>query len=106
MTSNMNIVLKWTRRASLLLAFLVFLLAGGFIFLHTSAGKNLIRGKVAGFLQKKWQTEVSIGRIDYALPNWLRLEKVIILDRQKDTLLYAGDLYVGIELLKLLSNRV
>src|SRR4029079_12697411 len=61
---------------------------------------------VESFLQKKWNTGVSIGKIDYALPNWLRLEKVLILDRQKDTLLYAGDLYVRIKLLKLLSNKV
>jgi translocation and assembly module TamB len=106
MTSYRNIVLKWTRRAALLLAFLVALLAGLFIFLHTSAGKNLLRAKVEGFLRGKWKTEVLIGKIDYTLPDWLRLEKVLILDRQKDTLLYAGDLYVRIKLLKLLSNTV
>ncbi|MBO9199408.1 MULTISPECIES: translocation/assembly module TamB domain-containing protein [Niastella] len=106
MTSYRNIVLKWTRRVALLLALLVILLAGLLIFLHTSTGKELLRGKVEDFLQKKWKTEVAIGNIDYVLPNWIRLEKVLILDRQNDTLLYAGDLYVRIKPLKLLSNTV
>ncbi|OQP53304.1 hypothetical protein A4D02_23225 [Niastella koreensis] len=85
---------------------LILLLAGLLLFLHTSAGKELLREKVEAYLQKKWKTAVSIGRIDYTLPNWLRLERVLIPDQQNDTLLYAGDLYVRIKMLKLLQNTV
>ena len=53
MTSYRNIVLKWIRRVAILLALLFSLLVGLLIFLHTSAGKELLRDKVEAFLQKK-----------------------------------------------------
>ena len=93
MTSYRNIVLKWIRRVAILLALVFSLLVGLFIFLHTYAGKELLRDKVEAFLQKKWKTTVAIGKIDYALPNWLRLEKVLIMDRQ-NTRCYMPVIYM------------
>jgi hypothetical protein len=97
---------KWIKRIAVFLAIIIFLIAGLLLFLHTSAGKSIVRKKVESYLRQKWKTEVQIGNIDYRLPNWIALENVLILDRQKDTLLSGRRLYVAIQLLKLLSNTV
>ena len=68
--------------------------------------KSVVRKKLQSFLEEKWKTEVVIRNVDYRLPDWIALEGVIILDAKKDTLLNGGRLYVGINLLKLLSNKV
>ncbi|ANE50837.1 translocation/assembly module TamB domain-containing protein [Flavisolibacter tropicus] len=99
-------VQKWIRRGVLFLAIIIFLVVGMLLFLHTATGKSMVRNKVQSFLEKKWKTEVQIGNIDYRLPNWIALERVLILDRKKDTLLSGGRIYVGIKLLQLLSNTV
>jgi translocation and assembly module TamB len=97
---------RWIKRAAIFFAIIAALLIGFLLFLHTAAGKTMVRKKVQSYLQQKWNTEVLIGNIDYRLPNWIALEEVIVLDHKKDTLLSGGRLYVGIKLLKLLSNTV
>ena len=99
-------VRRWVRGAGIFVAIVIALLIGFVLFLHTSAGKSVVRKKLQSFLQEKWKTEVVIRNVDYRLPNWIALEGVLILDSKKDTLLNGGRLYVGIKLLKLLSNNV
>src|SRR5687767_8053129 len=99
-------VKRWIKRAVLFFAVIAALLIGFVLFLHTAAGKSMVRKKVQSYLEEKWQTEVVIGNIDYRLPNWIALEQVVILDRHDDTLLRGGRIYAGIHLLKLLSNTV
>ena len=106
MRSYRNKMLKWIRRVVYLLGFLIVTAVCLLLFLHTAPGKSLVREKVERYLQNKWKTAVTIGTIDYALPNWLTLEGVTILDKQNDTLLHGGYLHVRIRLLKLLSNTV
>ena len=97
---------KWIKRGFITIAIILFLVAGIILLLHTPAGKSFVRQRAENYLQKKWQTEVSIGSVNYRLPNWIALEKVMILDRQKDTLLSGGRIYAGIKPLKLLSNSI
>ena len=99
-------VQKWIRRGVLFFVIIIFLVAGFLLFLHTATGKSMVRSKVQDYLQQKWKTKVWIGKIDYSLPNWIALERVVILDRQMDTMLNGGRIYVGVKLLKLLSNTV
>src|SRR5215203_908045 len=99
-------VQRWIKRAAIFFAIIAVLIIGFVLFLHTATGKLMVRNKVQAYLQIKWQTSVWIDNIDYRLPNWVLLEQVIILDQKKDTLLSGGRLYVGINLLKLLSNTV
>ena len=49
-------------------------------------------GKVAGNFSEKLQTKVSIKKVDFRFFNQLILEGVLIEDRKKDTLLYAGSI--------------
>ena len=76
------------------------------MLLHTSWGKSIVRSKVENYLLEKFKTTVIIGSVDYRLPDWVQLRNVLILDRQNDTLLSGGNLYVKINMLKLLSNKV
>ena len=99
-------VRRWVRRVVIFVTVIIILLIGVFLFLHTGVGKSVVRKKLQSFLQEKWKTEVVIRNVDYRLPDWIALEGVIILDAKKDTLLNGGRLYVGINLLKLLSNNV
>ncbi len=97
---------RWIIRAAILIASIAALIIGCLFFLHTATGKSMVRETVENYLQRKWKTEVWIGNIDYSLPNWIALEQVIILDRQKDTLLSGRRLYIGVKLLQLLANKV
>jgi len=97
---------RWLKRVGVLIAVIAALIIGLLLFLHTGAGKSMVRNEVQAYLQQKWKTQVLIGNIDYRLPNWIALKQVVILDRKKDTLISGGSLYVGIRLLQLLSNSV
>src|SRR3954462_6110481 len=97
---------RWFKRTVIFIGIIAGVLIAFLVFLHTSAGKSLVRQQLESFLKKKWSTAVSIGNIDYRLPNWLMLQRVTIQDRGKDTLLSMGRLYVEIRMLKLLSNAV
>ena len=67
---------------------------------------SFVRQKLENFLENKWGTDVSIGKVNYRLPNWIMLENVAVLDRKRDTVLYCGRLYVAVKMLKLLSDVV
>lgn len=99
-------VRRWVRRAGIFMAIVIALLIAFVLYLHTAVGKSMVRNKLQSFLQEKWKTEIVIRNVDYRLPNWIALEGVTILDSKSDTLVTGGRLYVGIKLLKLLSNNV
>src|SRR5688572_17277235 len=97
---------KWTRRISIFLAALIVLIAGFILFLHTQWGRQMVRDKAESFLENKLQTKVSIGDVNYRLPNWIQLKKILILDQHHDTLLSGGNLYVRINMVELLSQDI
>ena len=99
-------VRRWVRRAGIFIAVVIALLIGFVLYLHTAAGKSVVRKKLQSFLQEKWKTEIVIRNVDYRLPNWIALEGVTLLDAKRDTVLNGGRLYVGIKLLKLIFNNV
>ncbi len=97
---------RWVRRVAVFVTVIIILLIGFVLFLHTAAGKSVVRKKLQSFLQEKWKTEVVIRNVDYRFPDWIALEGLTILDAKRDTVLNAGRVYVGIKLLKLFSNNV
>lgn len=84
---------------------IVVLLIALWFFLKTEYAKNLIRDKAQAYLMQKIKTKVVIGNIDYSLPDWIIIKDIFIEDEQKDTLLYAGKLYVDIQMLKLIHGE-
>lgn len=97
---------KWIKWGTITIAIIIFLVAGVILLLHTPNGKTFVRHRAESFLQKKWQTEVTIGSVDFRLPNWIALEKVLVTDRQQDTLLSGGRIYAGIRIWGLFANSI
>ena len=97
---------KWIKRIAVFLGSVLLLVVLLILFLHTTWGRSIVRKKVESYLSTQFNTTVSIGNIDYRLPNWIQLKDVLILDLQKDTLLNGGNLYAEIDMLKLLSQDV
>lgn len=75
---------------------LLFLLIAAWIFIQSSAGQNWIVRKVTARLSRDLHTRVEIKKVDVGLFNRMYLQGVIVEDRQKDTLLYAGAVSVRI----------
>lgn len=75
---------------------LLFLIIALWIFIQTPFGQNWIAGQVTKRLSRDLQTKVSIEHVDFALFNRMELQGVLIEDRDRDTLLYAGKINVRI----------
>ena len=85
----------------------IFLLLGGlFIFLESSTGQDFLTKQVVSYLRTKLNTKVEIEKIRFHLPDWISLENVYIQDRQKDTLIAGKKIYVDVDMLALLQNKV
>ena len=63
---------------------------------QTSPVQNWIARRVTNTLSENLNTTVRISHVDFSFFNKMHLEGTLILDHQKDTLLYAGDLEVNI----------
>ncbi len=75
---------------------LLFIIVAVYIFIQTPGGQNWIGRQVTKRLSRDLQTRVNIDHVDFALFNRMHLQGVLIEDRDKDTLLYAGELRVRI----------
>lgn len=74
------------------LAFLLFM----FIAIQTNIVQNWLTGIAIRKLAKELRTEVKIKNVSFSFFNRFNMEGVLIKDKQKDTLLYAGALRVRI----------
>ena len=75
--------------ARILLSLLLILITI-WVALHFSPVQTWLVKKVAGRLSKELRTEVEVGHVDFSFFHQILLEDVLIRDRQKDTLAYAG----------------
>ncbi len=91
--------------AGTLLFLVVFVLALWF-WIQTDSGKDFLRRQAEQYLEKKLNTRVRIGRLDYDIPSRFKLEDVFLADRQQDTLLYLRTLAVDMNGMGLLKNRI
>ncbi len=73
-----------------------------FLLVLTPPVQNFITGRATNFLEKKLNTKVSIGRLYFTLSGKIALDDIYVEDRQKDTLLSAGELRVNMSLYKLI----
>jgi autotransporter translocation and assembly factor TamB len=89
----------------LLLTLAVILLSLWF-FINSNYGKHFIKNQAQHYLQQKLKTNVSIGKLNYDLPNGIELGNIYIEDQNKDTLLFAGKINVSIKMLDLLYGEV
>ena len=73
---------------------ILFLLIWGTI--NLTSVQNYITKKVTATLSDNLHTKVSIQHVDFSLFNKMLMEGVLVEDRKKDTLLYAGTAKVNI----------
>ena len=66
------------------------------IALQFTVVQNWLIHKVTSKLSKDLQTRIEIKHVDFSLFNKMHLQGVLVEDRQKDTILSAGELSVNI----------
>ncbi|MCO4294660.1 translocation/assembly module TamB domain-containing protein [Solitalea sp. MAHUQ-68] len=84
-------------------AFLLLLVS---LVLYVPPVQNFVKDKLVSYLKKKTQTEIQLASIHLKFPKAIELQGLYIEDQQKDTLLYAGKLYVDISMLQLFNNKI
>ena len=89
-----------------LLVGILLLFGGLYIFLESPTGQDFLTKQVVSYLRKKLNTKIEVGKVRFQIPNWISLENVYIQDLQKDTLIAGKKLYVDIDMLALLQNKV
>ena len=97
---------KWLRIGCIVVGVFLMIVIAAVIWLQTSSGKNFVRSKAVGFLQGKIGGNITIGRLDYSIPNWVELDNVQIINPEKDTLLSGELLYVNLSIFKLIRGNV
>ncbi|MDP4264144.1 MAG: hypothetical protein Q8941_16570 [Bacteroidota bacterium] len=75
---------------------LLFLIIALWVFIQTPFGQNWITQQVTSRLSKDLHTKIKITHVDFSLFNKMKLQGVLVEDRQQDTLLYAGEVQVHI----------
>jgi hypothetical protein len=74
----------------------LLLLISLWLAINYSPFQNFLVKKVAGTLSKELKTKVEVKHVDFSLFNKMLIEGVLVEDRKKDTLLYAGTAKVNI----------
>ncbi len=89
----------------IVIVLLRFLIVNGVILQSGSSQSWLTKNAVA-FLSKKYDVDISMGKVDVRLPNKLILEDVILRDESQDTLVYTKQIEARISALKLRKKRL
>ncbi|WP_435353831.1 translocation/assembly module TamB domain-containing protein [Emticicia sp. SJ17W-69] len=85
----------------------ISLLFGGlFIFLESSIGQDFLTKQVVSYLHTKLKTKIEIEKVRFHIPDWISLENVYVQDLQKDTLIAGKKIYIDVDMLALLQNKV
>lgn len=84
------------------------LLVLGFVLVvaTTPVGERFVTRQVNNYLAKKLKSPFRIGRISYKIPDYLELNDVFFQTPKGDTLLMGQRLFVDLDMLGLLNNRV
>ena len=83
-------LLKWSGIA------LLFLLILSYIVFKSSYVQTAICKKVGSYLSKKTETTITIGEVDFRPFDTFVLKDLLVLDHQKDTMLFTHDFYFEI----------
>ncbi len=92
-------ILLWVLVSLLALILLIF------IFINLPYGKKVVKNQVVNYLENKLHTKIAIGKLDYSLPKWVKLQNVYIQDQHKDTLFYGKELAVDLSMFKLIAGN-
>lgn len=92
----------------LLVVLAVVLLVLGFVIViaTTPIGERFVTSQVNNYLAKKLKSPFRVGRISYKIPDYIELNDVFFQTPKGDTLLLGQRLFVDLDMLGLLNNRV
>ena len=90
----------------IILLSILLLFLGVFFYLQTSSGQIFLTNRVVAYLKDKIDKPFSIKKINYKIPDWIELNGVYFSDNQGDTLLAGQKLYLNMDMLALLQNKV
>ena len=91
-----GIPLEW-----LLIFVIIFLFA-----IRTSSFQTYLAHKVAAYFSSELHTKVSLEKVDIVFFDQLYLDKILILDLQKDTLLSLNTIGVKFKNLRIFGNKI
>ncbi|RQO32182.1 hypothetical protein DBR32_00780 [Taibaiella sp. KBW10] len=85
---------------------IILIVVGVVVAINTPWGKEQIRKYAVSYLQKKLDTKVEIGKIDFSIPSAVNLSKVLVLDKRQDTMVWVNQLDISINMLKLIEGKI
>lgn len=97
---------KWLKVAGSIIGIIIMVLIGIILWLQTTSGNKFIKTKATSYLQNKIGTPVTIDKLTLGFSGEIKLNGVLFIDKQKDTLLSGDLLQVNISLLKLISGNI
>ena len=86
---------SFKKRLGFFLALLLLLICSWGL-INSTPVQNFLVHKVTSALSQKLKTKVAVKHVDFSLFNKMLIEGVLVQDKQKDTLLYAGTAKVNI----------
>lgn len=76
------------------------------VLLHVPPVQALIGSQVADALQKKFGTEVSVGKVNLGFFNRIIIDDVKMLDQRGDSMIYASRLSAKLDFLPLKDGKI
>lgn len=97
---------KWIKVAFVTLGAILVLVLATLLFLQTSAGKSFVARRLEAYLSKKLETEVTLGTLDYSIPDWIELRGLELKDKNNNVLLSGKQVRVDIHMFRLLRGDI
>lgn len=97
---------KWTKRIFKSLAIIILILLVLLVVLHIRWTQSALTHYATKYLHHKWGTQVSIGHIRFTLPYRFEINDIYLADQHQDTLLYAKQLLVYLDIKSLFNKQV
>ena len=98
-SSRFKRIARRVSRITLRVIIIILLLSVIFLFLlQTSFVQNFGRKKIQAYLESKLHTKVIIGDLSVDFPKNIMLKNIYMEDQHQDTLLYAGNLNLDVNL--------
>ncbi|MFO7977855.1 MAG: translocation/assembly module TamB domain-containing protein [Bacteroidales bacterium] len=96
-------ILKWVLRVVLALVLLLLLVIA---LVQIPAVQTYITSRIVSTFSERTGTTMDVGRVVIRFPTKVAVEEIYVEDNQGDTLLYAGDIEVDVNILALIRSRV
>lgn len=101
-----NIIKKFLKITAWTAAIIILLLVTIILLIQVPAVQNAIVQKVTSYLEKKTHAEIGIKRIGISFPKSVFVEGLLVRDLSKDTLVYAGEAKVNIDMIALIRSNI